>query len=295
MGRRATIPVMWLTEELMARGLGRKTAQQYVRVIRDAEGWCAARGTTLKAVKGLQLALYVESKPKTWATRKLLRSAIGHYWAVVHRRQPPLWAIPQLPKPNWGCRALHEDEADRLERAARLRGDHKGLVVLLALYVGLRREEIATLRWSSFRDDGTVRVVGKNGRQRDVDVHPVLAAAVAMARVAGAADGYVFPGRFGGGVNPATVWSWTREVAQAAGLELHGSVPPHRLRHTCLAEINDNTGDLRTTQSIAGHVRIETTVIYTRTTARRRRAAVESLSYGRRPPAEASADVQLAH
>src|SRR5438128_4223894 len=243
-------PSVWLVEELMARGLGRKTSLQYARVIRDADRWCVDHGTTLKAVKGLELVRYVESKPKTWSTRKLLRSAIGHYWAIARRRRPPLWSIPQLPKPEARCRALSEEEADVLERVARLHDDLKGLVVLLGLYVGLRREEMATLRWSCFRDGGDiVRVVGKNGREREVDVHPVLAAALARARAAARDPVYVFPGRFGGGVNPATIWSWTRELAGEAGVEVKGSVPPRRLRHTCLAEINDETGDIRTTQS----------------------------------------------
>lgn len=268
----------------MSRGLSRKTAKQYARVIRDAETWCAEqKGSTLKSAVGLDVLEYVESKPKTWSTRKMIRSALGHYWALVKRRRPPMWAIPQLPKPTPHCRALDEDDADLLERVARRRRDWKGFVVLLALYTGLRREELAQLRWTALREDGQLRVVGKNGRERDIPMHDVVLDEWLRLRREASDPVYVFPGRFGGHVNPATIWAWVREIAGGAGLELRGgSVPPHRLRHTCLAEINDATGDLRITQDVAGHAKVETTVTYTRATDRKKRQAIASLSYGRR-------------
>ncbi|MDP8937455.1 MAG: tyrosine-type recombinase/integrase [Actinomycetota bacterium] len=87
---------------------------------------------------------------------------------------------------------------------------------------------------------------------------------------------YVFPGRFGGPVTPATIWDWIRYVADDAGL---GKVPPHVLRHLCLATQNDATGDLRTVQHFAGHSNPQTTSGYTRSTNRRLRAAVLAIDY----------------
>ena len=70
---------------------------------------------------------------------------------------------------------------------------------------------------------------------------------------------------------------WLAELAERAGA---GHVHPHALRHTCLATINDETGDLRTTQEFAGHARIESTVGYTRSTKSRLQAAVAALNFG---------------
>ena len=54
---------------------------------------------------------------------------------------------------------------------------------------------------------------------------------------------------------------------------------PHRLRHTALATANDRLGDLRAVSLFARHARVETTMIYTRTTARKLRQVVSALEY----------------
>jgi site-specific recombinase XerD len=52
------------------------------------------------------------------------------------------------------------------------------------------------------------------------------------------------------------------------------------LRHTMLTEANDRSGDLRTVQEIARHMRPETTAGYTRASDRRLRNAVAAICYG---------------
>ena len=61
----------------------------------------------------------------------------------------------------------------------------------------------------------------------------------------------------------ATIWTWTSQVAEAAGL---GHVQTHRLRHTSLTTALDNTKDLRSVMEFARHSRPQTTAGYTRTT-----------------------------
>jgi site-specific recombinase XerC len=56
-------------------------------------------------------------------------------------------------------------------------------------------------------------------------------------------------------------------------------VTPHQMRHTAIALVNDTTGDLRTAQVFARHRRIESTQIYTRTTAEKLEHAMEALDY----------------
>lgn len=80
----------------------------------------------------------------------------------------------------------------------------------------------------------------------------------------------------GGHVNPTTVATWVEKVARTAGIR---RIYPHQLRHTAIATINDNTGDLRAAQTFARHANPETTAIYTRTTTERLQAAVLSLDY----------------
>ncbi len=131
------------------------------------------------------------------------------------------------------------------------------------------------MRWDGFdsnRDWYTL--IGKGNRTRRLPVHIVMAD-----ELRGRQNGspYVFTGRYGGHVTRATIWNWVGLVALAAGIDEH--VWPHRLRHTALATANDNTQNLRSVQSFAGHSRPETTSGYTRTTATRLREVSDSLDY----------------
>lgn len=87
---------------------------------------------------------------------------------------------------------------------------------------------------------------------------------------------WVFPGRWGGHVSPAQIWTWVKTVSEDAGL---GKVTPHMLRRTALTEINEVTGDLRAAQLFAGHAKPETTALYTRVSERRLTAAADALSW----------------
>lgn len=77
-------------------------------------------------------------------------------------------------------------------------------------------------------------------------------------------------------MNAGTIASWCAQIASDAGLD---AVAPHRLRHTAIATINDETGDLRAAQEFARHADPSTTQLYTRVTAQRLRRAVDSLRY----------------
>jgi integrase/recombinase XerD len=189
---------------------------------------------------------------------------------------PPLRAVRVPPAPDMVCRALEPDEASRMVRVS-VGWYPQGLAVLFGLGLGMRREEIAAAQWSRF--DPRLEwytVTGKGDRTRTIPVHPVVAAEVRRIRRIDRV--WIFPGRVGmrDHASPATVWDWTRQVAEQAGVD---GVTTHRLRHTALAEMNDQTGDLRTTQAFAGHRNPSVTAGYTRASARRLREASDSLSY----------------
>lgn len=262
-----------LRDSLIERGLAPRSVQIYLRTIQAAEEWCEAQGTDLARVGPSLVADYVATLPSSWSTRKGLRSALKHYWEIIDRDRPPLGAVRVPPKPAMVCMALDEEDARLLAKTARNRGDLKGLAVALGLYQALRREEIASLPWSAFDGAGWMTIQGKGERCRTIPVHPVMVDLLAECPRRGR---YVFPGRFDGPANPATIWEWIRAVADEAGV---GLVRPHWLRHTCLATQNDNTGDLRSVQHFAGHSRPETTSGYTRATRRRLLAVTLSVDY----------------
>lgn len=261
------------TAWLLALGLAPKTARLYARTILTAERWCATQDQDLATLAPELVVELVATKPLTHSSRTILRASLRHYWEHVGRADPPLKAIRVPPAPRHVCRAQEEDDARILAKAARARGDRKGLAVILGLYQAMRREEIATMAWPWLRDAGHIRVVGKGTKERRIPLHPV--AAEALTWVPRTSD-YVFAGRFGGPVTPATIWAWVREVSEVAGVP---TIAPHVLRHTALATANDNTGDLRAVQAFAGHAKPETTAGYTRANGRRLAAVVASLDY----------------
>jgi integrase len=149
-----------------------------------------------------------------------------------------------------------------------------GLAVLLGLYAGLRREEIASLRWTDIRDDWLV-IVGKGDVTGEIPIHSELAKRLGVARATSSSH-FVFPGRLGGHVTPATIWGWCRALSLEA-LEI--PVATHVLRHTAIATLNDKTMDLRAAQHFARHQSPETTVLYTRVNRDRLVNAVAAIDY----------------
>jgi integrase len=260
---------------MIAAGYSAKSCAVYCPTLARAD----VAGLDLDSVGPRELREYAESTPRTRASRALLRSSLSCYWALTGRLDGPLGAIPIPRRPKGRCRALDERTAASLACRAFARNDEKGLAVLLGLYAGLRRAEIAALRWTDVDDEGWLTVVGKGDRTRVIPLHPILVAALASRRChlpsAGGSD-FVFPGRFGAGQHPATVWGWVREVALDAGL---GKISTHVLRHTALATALDATRDLRAVQELAGHASPETTAIYTRATKARLEAAVAAIDY----------------
>jgi integrase/recombinase XerC len=265
--------------ELRARGLAPRTATLYARTVDAAQQWCAQEGLDLATIPAARLIEYADTKPLTHASRLALRCSLRCFWELVERDRPPLRAIRVPPEPEPICKALEDDDARLLAKTARGRRDRAGLAVVLGLYTGMRREEIASSRWDWLRPPdsrfpgGLLLVTGKGDKQRRIPLH--RAVVIAMGTIERSAP-FMFPGRFGGHVSVATIWAWVRLVSEEAGTPV---VPPHVLRHTALAHANDATGDLRAVQSLAGHAKPETTSRYTRASPRRLRAAVESLDY----------------
>lgn len=261
-----------LAGELAAHGLAPRTVYRYRNIISAADRWCVDEGLDLDTLSGPNLARYAESTPLSFSTRSAIRAALDHYWQVVDRTSPPLRAIRVPPQPIGACRAIEAGDARILAKAARCRGDRKGLAVALGLYEGMRCAEIAGCRWEWFHERGWLHVTGKGAKTRRIPIHPAVSLLVGEHP----RSGWVFPGLKQTHVCPATVWGWVRRVCLDAGVPV---ISPHVLRHTCLATSNDNTGDLRAVQALAGHSKPETTSRYTRATATRLQAAVDALDY----------------
>src|SRR6185437_6428532 len=272
-------------DQLLGLGLAPRSAYLYARIIDRIDPLLESRGVNLVTCSAADVSAIAETFRRTHSQRQMLRSAMIAAWDVLDREDAPVRALRVPPRPKGRCRALSDEGARQLEAQAwEMQDEDCGLAVLIMLYSGLRRAEVAALRWEHVIPDEHGRpewlqVVGKGGVQADVPVHPVLAEVLERRR---RKSGWVFHGRRRGEpVAAVTVWAWTREVAAAAGIP---AVRPHVLRHTALAEANDRSGDLRAVQELARHSRPETTAIYTRVKAARLKAVVAMIDYGRNRP-----------
>ncbi len=128
-------------------------------------------------------------------------------------------------------------------------------------------------------DGGSVRVVGKGDREREVPVgdvaigwlrrylgtgRPALAAAD---RARTARGGPVFLSDRGRRLGRNHAWFAVKRAAAAAGLGAH--VSPHTLRHSYATHLLEGGADLRVVQELLGHASISTTQIYTHLTGER--------------------------
>lgn len=265
---------MKLVEAWAGNGFSDRTIEIYLGHLRRVELWCKNHGYRVRTLTALQTRELALSTPNNWSARRRLRSTLLAYWNVIGRRNAPVKAVPVPSKPQMRSKAMIEADANVLAMAARARGDLKGLAVLLGLYLALRRMEIASLRWDDFEDDfAWVTLVGKGDVSASLPVHPLLADAL---RALPRTSDWIFPGRYGGPVTYATIWTWVKQVCEEAELE---PITTHVLRHTCLTAANDATGDLRAVQMLARHARPDTTAGYTRVNTKRVQRAVLSLDY----------------
>lgn len=262
-------------EAWIAEGLSDKTINAYLLVVRRAEVALNKSNSSIATATARQIRALDSDWRHTRSSKMQLRTALVRTWKVLERLDAPAGAIRVPTKPRYRSKALDEPTAAVLASAAKADPSPAGLAVLIGLYGGLRREEIASLRWDNLRD-GWLEFIGKRDVTRQVPIHPDLIARLKLAQRESTSL-FLFPGRIDGHVTPTTIWIWSRKLSFEA---LDKLVPPHVLRHTAITTLNDKTGDLRAAQEFAGHLSPETTVIYTRVTRDRLIAAVAQINYG---------------
>jgi integrase/recombinase XerC len=265
-----------LLEAMLSRGYSRKTCHHYVNTIRRFKVLCERAGVDLDVATAIQISTLSANVRHSGSSRNLLRSALGAYYKCLGRFDSPHLAVFVPKRAPMRCRALSDSDAARLAHHAAASHDAPGLAVLLGLYCGLRRGEIAALRVGDLSNDGWATVTGK-GRTRQVPV-PALVR-IRWIEVAGPRYEHarLFAGRWGEDPCGATIWNWVREVSIAAGI---GTVATHVLRHTALATALDNSHDIRAVQELAGHADPNTTAGYTRVKTDRLVAVSNGIKYG---------------
>jgi integrase/recombinase XerD len=153
-------------------------------------------------------------------------------------------------------------------------------VVEAIFATGARVSEICHLSLDDVDlDDGWMRILGKGGRERvvqicDAGVMAALDAYRATRDVVAPRDAYFFLNRYGRRLSEQSVRSLLQRHASRAGVD--GPVRPHLLRHSVATLLLEEGVDIRHIQHLLGHSSIATTQIYTHVDARNQREVLTS-------------------
>lgn len=213
---------------------------------------------------------------------RLKPASIGHRIRILHALWR--WLVEEeyvdrdpsrrIKEPKQGPRipkALSMDQLEDLREACTSPRDHALLELFFAS--GMRLSELCQLNRGELQwERRAARIIGKGDKEREVywgakaqywlqrylaarqDSHPAVFVTLRN------------PVRR---MRPHTVYHAIKRIAERAGMR--DIVWPHRLRHTLATALIDHGADLTVVQSILGHEKPSTTLLYTKLSGTRRR------------------------
>ena len=258
----------------LQRGASRHTLRAYAVDLAEFRAFLSREGVgdvaiaDARAVRAWLASLHERKLAKSSIARKLatVRSCFRYLARVGRVEINPARQVrsPRLPKrlPSF----LPKDESKDLldtgaERSPAGLRDHALLELLYA--TGLRVSECCGLDLDDVdRRGGSVRVMGKGGKERVVPAgDAALAALEAWLLIRGEARGALFTNAHGGRLGARSVHRIVKRRARGAGIGRR--VTPHTLRHTFATHMLGEGADLRLIQELLGHSRLTTTQRYT--------------------------------
>jgi len=258
----------------LQRGASRHTLRGYALDLAEFRAFLSREGVgdvataDARAVRAWLASLHERKLAKSSIARKLatVRSCFRYLARVGRVEINPARQVrsPRLPKrlPSF----LPKDESKDLldtgaERSPAGLRDHALLELLYA--TGLRVSECCGLDLDDVdRRGGSVRVMGKGGKERVVPAgDAALAALEAWLLVRGEGRGALFTNARGGRLGARSVHRIVKRRARGAGIDRR--VTPHTLRHTFATHMLGEGADLRLIQELLGHSRLTTTQRYT--------------------------------
>jgi len=260
------------------RGASRHTLRSYAADLADFQRFLTREklgglaDADARAIRAWLASLHERKLARSSVARKLatVRSCLKY---LARRGVVELNAARQIRSPKLPRRLpsfLPKDESKNL-LDAEMERSHAGLrdrALLELLYAaGLRVAECCGLDLDDLdRRQGSVRVLGKGGKERVVPVGDVaLQALETWLTVRGEGSGPLFTNPRGGRLSTRGAHRIVKARARAAGIDRR--VSPHTLRHTFATHMLGEGADLRLIQELLGHSRLSTTQRYTHVSA----------------------------
>lgn len=254
-----------MLEELQRRNYSHRTANTYVRIIRDFAQHFHQPPDKLGPEQIRQYQAYLfQTKKLTVATVSQYVSALRFLFVKTLRRHFLTEHIPFPKSPRRLPTVLSPEEVTGLINSA---SNLFHRTLLMTLYsTGVRRSELCRLQVTDIDSQRMmIRIQGKGRHERDVPLSPKLLETLRVYWRWMKPKTYLFPGtvhhrRADVPISTNNVWHACRSAARAAGITKHLS--PHSLRHSWATHMFDAGADLRTLQVLLGHSRLEHTLIY---------------------------------
>lgn len=257
MRNKISAPVPWResingwTDTLRAAGLSAQTIKsRRYKMVHLATLLMPSGPKDVTTEQIVQVFARQQWKPET---RKAYRNTIASFFRWLHRSSrrsdDPSLDVPRVKKPHAHPRPC----PDRYITAAmEMATPSEILMIRLGAECGLRRGEIARVHSDDVVADSAGRsliVRGKGDKQRIVPLPDDLAAIVMDA------NGYLFPGRFGGHVEESYIGDHISHL-------LPDGYAAHTLRHRFATTAYAATHDLFVVAELLGHESVETTEHY---------------------------------
>jgi integrase/recombinase XerD len=271
------------------KGLSLNTLAAYRRDLQKWGSWLGERPSGSVTLHTLRE--YLDSLSKAGLSNRsiarqvaTLRGFFGFLTEEGTLRSSPADLLT-APKPGFKLpRYLNAPAVERLREAPE-EADRTGLrdrAMLDLLYAsGVRVSELISLRVADFDElQGTIRVIGKGNKQRLVPVGKQAIASLERYKdqqrpqlLKGRVSPYLFVTARGTAMTRQGFWKLLRGHGKTAGI--FAGLSPHLLRHTFATHLLEGGADLRSVQTMLGHVDIGTTQIYTHVMRSRLRQTIE--------------------
>lgn len=255
---------------------GQKAPGTIAQRVGDLERFERSTGSDVEEATPAILLEYMADHYATWAPQysKRIRASFRSYFqwraltvpgaADASRDLPSV----KIPKKRHRRPAPDDLVLDAFEKASM----RERAILALAATMGLRRNEIATLKLMA-RNDRELTVVGKGQRERvlildDITLH--LLRAIEAETAPGVR--FYFPGRWADShLHPQTVYMYVKRMMPQECL--------HTLRHRAGTTGYTRTKDIRATQEFLGHSSLATTEVYVELDRRSTAAITEATSF----------------
>ena len=262
-----------MQQDMLMRGLGVHTQQDYIRHVRRFAAFVGRTPDTATTEDIRRFQLYQHEHGVSPSTINGAVSALRFLFDVTLKRRDLSRALVitryqrQLPD------VLSVEEAARLLQAAPTIKYKAALGV--AYGAGLRVSEVAHLKVD---DIDSARMLirveqGKGRKDRNAMLSPQLLELLRLwwregkRRGLMLPHGWLFPGR--SRIDPISSRQLHRAVQEAAEVAgIRKKVSPHTLRHSFATHLLEQDVDIRVIQVLLGHSKLETTALYTKVSTR---------------------------